>query len=174
MNDQDYQQPEEKEEEIPHPAPPPSERRPHYQDEKTEEKYEKEDEKQEEKHNQDPLSALAWALVLIWAGLVFLASNMGWLDQIEVQFTLPEGLDFLGLGTWSLIALGAGVILFVEALLRTFVPAYRSSTGGSYFLAAIFLGIGLSGIFGWQLVWPLVLIGLGLTALANALIRSRR
>jgi hypothetical protein len=170
MNDQDYQQPEEKEEQIPEPAP----RRPYYQDEKAEEKYEKEDEKQEEKHNQDPLSSLAWALILIWAGLVFLASNMGWLDRIAVQQILPEGLEFLGLRTWYVIALGAGVILFAEALLRTFVPAYRSSTGGSYFLAAIFLGIGLSGIFGWQLVWPLVLIGLGLTALANALIRSRK
>ncbi len=170
MNDQEFQQPEEQKEEIPQPSP----QRPYYQDEKTEEKYEKEDEKQEEKHNQDPLSSLAWALILIWAGLVFLASNLGWLDRIEVQLVLPEGLAFLGLRTWYVIALGAGVILFAEALLRTFVPAYRSSTGGSYFLAAIFLGIGLSGIFGWQLIWPLVLIGLGLTALANALIRSRR
>lgn len=170
MNDQEHQQPEKQEDEGPQPSP----QRPYYQDEKNEEKYEKEDEKQEEKHNQDPLSSLAWALILIWAGLVFLASNLGWLDQIQVQFTLPEGLEFLGLGTWSVIALGAGVILFAEALLRTIVPAYRSSTGGSYFLAAIFLGIGLSGIFGWQLVWPLVLIGLGLTALANALVRSRK
>lgn len=150
------------------------EKRPYYHDEKTEEKFEKEDEKQEEKHNQDPLSSLAWALILIWAGLVFLASNLGWLDQIQVQYVLPEGLEILGLGTWSLIALGAGLILFVEVLIRTFVPAYRSSTGGNYFLAAIFLGIGLSGIFGWRLVWPLVLIGMGLAALANALVRSRK
>ena len=169
MNDQEYQQPEEQEEEIPQPSP----QRPYYPDEQTEERYEKEDEKQEEKHNQDPLSSIAWALILIWAGLVFLASNLGWLDRIQVQLVLPEGLEFLGLRTWYVIALGAGVILFAEALLRTFVPAYRSSTGGSYFLAAIFLGIGLSGIFGWQLIWPLVLIGMGLTALANALIRSR-
>jgi hypothetical protein len=148
--------------------------RPPYYDEKTEEKYEKEDEKHTEKTHQDPLSALAWALILIWAGLVFLASNLGWLDQIPDQFVLPEGFQILGLRTWSVIALGAGLILFIEALIRTFVPAYRSSTGGSYFLAAIFLGIGLNGIFGWQLVWPLVLIGMGLAALANAFVRSRR
>jgi hypothetical protein len=154
--------------------PEPKPQRPYYHDEKTEEKYEKEDEKTEEKHNQDPLSSLAWALILIWAGLVFLAANLGWLDQIEVQFSMPEGFEFLGLGTWSVIALGAGIILFVEAIIRTFVPAYRSSTGGSFFLAAIFIGIGLSGIFGWQLVWPLVLIGLGLSAVASALIRGRK
>lgn len=162
MNDQEQERPEQKPQ------------RPYYQDEKTEEKYEKEDEKTEEKHNQDPLSSLAWALILIWAGLVFLASNLGWLDQIRVQFSMPEGFEFLGLGTWSVIALGAGIILFAEAVIRTFVPAYRSSTGGNFFLAAIFLGIGLSGIFGWQLVWPLVLIGLGLSALASALIRGRK
>jgi hypothetical protein len=148
--------------------------RPPYYDEKTEEKYEKEDEKRDEKSHQDPLSAFAWALILIWAGLVFLANNFGWLDQIQVQFILPEGLEFLGLRTWSVIALGAGVILFFEALIRTFIPAYQSSTGGNFFLAAIFIGIGLSGIFGWRLVWPLVLIGMGLAALASAFVRSRR
>lgn len=162
MNDQEQFPPEEQKQ----PRPP-------YYDEKTEEKYEKEDEKHTEKTNQDPLSAFAWALILIWAGLVFLAANLGWLDQLQMQFSLPEGFEFLGLRTWSVIALGAGVILFFEALIRTFVPAYRSTTGGSFFLAAIFMGIGLSGIFGWALIWPLVLIGMGLAALANAFVRSR-
>jgi hypothetical protein len=154
---------------------PEQQRHPPYYDEKTEEKsYEKEHEKQGEKSNQDPLSALTWALILIWAGLVFLASNLGWLDRLQVQFNLPEGFEVLRLGTWSVIALGAGLILLVEALIRTFVPAYRSSTGGNYFLAAIFLGISLNGIFGWQLVWPFILIGLGLASLAKALVRGRK
>lgn len=151
----------------------PQEQRPYFYDEKSEEKLEKEDEKFEEKHNRDPLSALTWALILIWAGLVFLASNLGWLDQLRVQQVLPEGLEFLGLSTWSVIFLGAGVLVFFEALIRTFVPAYRSSTGGSFFLAAIFLGIGLGGIFGWDVVWPFILIALGLSALASALIRKK-
>lgn len=158
MSEQEQQQPEQ-----------PQEKQPYY-NEKSEEKYEKED----EKHNRDPLSSLAWALILIWAGLVFLANNLGWLDQIQVQQVLPEELNFLGLSTWSVIFLGAGVIVFLEAIIRTFVPAYRSSTGGNFFLAAIFLGIGLSGIFGWQLVWPFILIGMGLSALASALIQNRK
>ena len=149
------------------------ERQPYY-DEKADEKYEKEDEKHEEKHNQDPLSSISWALILIWAGLVFFANNLGWLDQIQLQPALPEGLDFLGLSVWSLIFLGAGVIVFLEALIRTFVPAYRSSTGGNFFLAAIFLGIGLGGLFGWEIVWPFILIGMGLAALASALIQQRK
>lgn len=146
--------------------------RPPYYDEKTEEKYEKEDEKNREKHDRDPLSTMAWGLILIWAGLVFLASNLGWLDQFQPD--LPEGFEFLGWKNWSLIFLSAGVIVFIEALICLFVPAYRSSTGGSFFLAAIFLGIGLSGLFGWELVWPFVLIALGLSTLTSALVRSRK
>ncbi len=145
-----------------------------YYDEKAEEKYEKEDEKVEEKHHQDPLSSLVWALILIWAGLVFLASNLGWLDQIPVQQFAIEGFTLTRLSTWSVIFLGAGVLVFIEALVRTFVPAYRSSTGGNFFLAAIFLGIGLGGIFGWNIVWPFILIAMGLSALASALIRQRK
>jgi|GEM_PF-223514 hypothetical protein len=149
-------------------------RQPQYYDEKAEEKYEKEDEKVEEKHNQDPLSSLVWALILIWAGLVFLAANLGWLDQIQTQPLGIEGLTIDSLSTWSLIFLGAGVLVFLEALVRTFIPAYRSSTGGNFFLAAIFLGIGLGMIFGWNIVWPFVLIAMGLSALASALIRNRQ
>jgi len=147
-------------------------RQPYY-DEKTEEKYEKEDEKQEEKHNRDPLSSITWALILIWAGIVFLAENLGWFDQIQFQQLQIDNFTLEGVSTWSMIFLGAGVIVFFEALVRTFVPAYRSSTGGSFFLAAIFLGIGLGGIFGWSVVWPFILIAMGLSALASALITRR-
>jgi len=144
-----------------------------YYDEKTEEKYEKEDKKREEKSNRDPLSSIAWALILIWAGLVFLAQNLGWLDQIQFQAVEIEGVTLTGISTWAVIMIGAGVIVFFEAIIRTFVPAYRSSTGGNFFLAAIFLGIGLGSIFGWTLVWPFILIAMGLSALASALIQMR-
>lgn len=126
-----------------------------------------------ERHDNDKLGSFTWAVILIWAGLVFLASNLGFLDKIQIEQSLPEGLEFLGLSTWSVIFLGAGLIIFLEAVIRTFVPTYRSSAGGNFFLAAIFLGIGLGGIFGWNLIWPFVLIAMGLSALASALIRKR-
>lgn len=163
--------PQEEPQEQPQEQPP---RQPYYQEEKVQEKYEKEDEKHEEKHPNDPLSSLMWALILIWAGVVFLARNLGWLDNIGNQLQSAWGIDQMDLSTWWIIFLGAGVLVFIEALIRSFVPAYRSSTGGNYFLSAVFLGIGLGGIFGWNLTWPFVLIGIGLASLVSALVRRRK
>ena len=105
-----------------------------------------------------------------WAGLVFLAANIGWLNALSTSFTLPAGLSFAGMSTWSVIFLGAGVLIFIEALIRSFSKAYRSSTGGNFVLAAVFLGLGLGAIFGWNAVWPFVLIAMGVSALLGALI----
>jgi hypothetical protein len=149
--------------------------RPPYYDEKSEEKYhEKEEEKRDEKGHQDPLSSLVWALILIWAGLVFLGDNLGLLDAIVADTQQIGDITIRQISTWSMIFLGAGVLVFVEALIRSFVPAYRSSTGGNFFLAAVFLGIGLGGLVGYSLVWPFILIAMGLAALASALLRNRK
>jgi len=123
----------------------------------------------------DPLGSLAWAAILIWAGLIFLADNLGWLANINLpQAVLPAGMEINKLSTWTLIFLGAGVIGLLEGILRLFFPAWRNSAGGTFFMAILFLGIGLGNIFGWSVVWPLVLIGLGLSALAGALIRLKK
>ena len=173
MTDQEERSQEEMQDE-PQPQPRTELPRQPYLDEKTEEKMEKEDEKLREKHSQDPLSSLIWALILIWAGLVFLASNLNWLSNLQTQFSSQWETTNFDLSVWWVIMAGAGVLVFIEAIIRTIVPAYRSSTGGSFFLAAIFLGIGLGGIFGWGLIWPFILIGMGLAALASALFRKRK
>ncbi len=146
-----------------------------YYDEKAEEKYsEKEEEKHEEKNNNDPLSSLVWALILIWAGLVFLGENLGLMETIVADPIQIGEVTIRQIGTWSMIFLGAGVLIFLEGVIRTFVPAYRSSTGGDFFLAAVFLGIGLGGLIGYSLVWPFILIAMGLATLASAMIRQRK
>jgi len=128
-----------------------------------------------DKDHGDPLGSLAWAVILIWAGLIFLADNLGWLANINLpQAVLPAGMEMIKLSTWTLIFLGAGVIGLLEGILRLFFPAWRNSAGGTFFMAILFLGIGLGNIFGWSVVWPLVLIGLGLSALAGALIRFKK
>lgn len=135
---------------------------------------EKEEKKHEKKSNNDRLSSLVWALILIWAGLVFLGDNLGLMDTIVVDPIQIGDITIQQIGTWSMIFLGAGVLVFVEGLIRTFVPAYRASTGSDFFLAAIFLGIGLGGLIGYSIVWPFILIAMGLATLASALIRKGR
>jgi uncharacterized membrane protein len=129
------------------------------------------DERKQAKNRNDRLDSIIWALILIWAGLVFTASNLGWLDSIRTSLTLPGGVSIVEMSTWSVIFLGAGALIFLEAVIRTFAKTYRSSVGGNFVLAAVFLGIGLSAIFSWQAVWPFVLIAMGVSALLSALIR---
>lgn len=127
------------------------------------------------KHNDDTVGSIAWAFILIWAGFIFLAENMGWLANITLPLTaLPEGWEITGLGTWTLILLGAGVITLLAGIVKMFLPRQRHVMSGTFFFAALFLGFGFANIYGWANVWPIVLIAMGLTALAGALVRSKK
>jgi hypothetical protein len=149
-----------------------------YRDEKQEEKDEKERDKQEEKTveekwQRDPLGTIAWAAILIWAGLVFLADNLNMLANIPVPTGLPADWGFVKPGVWSLIFIGAGVIILIEVVIRLVVPSYRRPVGGNVILALVFLGIGLGNIFNWQIVWPIILIALGLSIILRRSFRRR-
>ena len=141
--------------------------RPQY--EKEEEKYEKEEEKEEktwdEKWRRDPLGAAVWAAILIWAGLVLLAENIGLLANLTIQDTAVDA--------WPIIFIGAGGIVFLEVLVRLLVPSYRRPVGGTLTFAVILVGVGLGNLFGWAIVLPLVLIAIGVSALLRGLIRGR-
>ena len=126
--------------------------------EKEREKHEKENMTWEEKWRRDPLSAASWALVLIWAGLVLLADNLG----------LFAGVDWFD--TFGLILTGAGLIVLLEIALRLLIPAYRRPVGGSLVWAAILLGLGLGNLFGASIAWPLILIAVGVALLLRGLI----
>jgi len=141
-------------------------------DEKSDEKdREKREEKTaEEKWRRDPLGAIVWAAILIWAGLVFLADNLGYLEALGGSGAV--GPDwFLGAGAWSLVLLGAGVIILGEVIVRLLVPAYRRPVTGSIIFAVILIGLGLGNLTNWNLIWPLILIGLGLSFLLRGLFR---
>jgi len=139
--------------------------------EKDEKEVEKRDEKSvEEKYRNDPPNSITWALILIWAGLCFLADNLGWLAKIPV-INLPADLHVFGLQVWTVIMLGAGVIMLFNVLVRVLVPAYRRPVGGTLVLAAVFFGVGLGNIFGWAVVWPLILIAIGLSFILRGMFR---
>ena len=125
----------------------------------------------------DKVSSITFALIVIWAGLVFLASNFGWLDQlnfaIDDSWKISSIRDWTEFGVWNLIALGAGGIVLLGALARLAIPQYRRNVGGALIMAALFLGIGLGGWFSWNYLWPMILIAIGINALIKGLANRR-
>jgi hypothetical protein len=115
----------------------------------------------------DMISSFAWAAILIWAGCVFLANNLGYLNGLRVNTGFVTGVQFIDFGIWPLVFTGAGVILIIEAIIRLAIPSYRHSVTGSFILGAVFLGIGLGQVFSWNLVWPFLLIAVGLIFLTR-------
>jgi hypothetical protein len=128
--------------------------------EKEAEKHEKEDMTWDEKWRRDPLSAAVWALILIWAGLVLLAENLGLFTRLE------------WFSAWGFIFVGAGFIVLLEAVVRLLVPAYRRPVGGTLIWGAILIGIGLGSIIGASVTWPLILIAIGVGLLLRGLLRG--
>jgi hypothetical protein len=139
------------------------------EDEKEHEKEEKDEEKSRggwgyEKWRRDPLSAVVWAGMLIWAGLALLAENLGFLAGLRIQESY--------IGAWPIILIGASMIVFLEALVRLAVPTYRRAIGGTLFFAAVLLALGLGDLVGWRVVGPLILIAFGLSVLVRGLFRG--
>lgn len=136
-------------------------RRPDSRQEKQEKQEEKEEKSWEEKWRRDPLTAAAWALIIIWAGIVLLANNL----NLLTWFPWLEG--------WSLLFLGAAAILLLEIGIRLVLPAYRQPVLGSVILAVVFLAIGLGGLISWQCLLPGAVIAVGFYFLFSGLIRRR-
>ncbi len=124
------------------------------------EKQEEKDEKQRNEKTNDRLSAVAWAVVLMWAGVVFLAQSMA-----------PE--LFRVWQPWSLILVGAGVVFLLEALARTQLPEYRRPVGGTLVFAIILIAVGLGDQVGWGVVGPIALIVAGAAVLLTTIFRRR-
>jgi len=131
-------------------------------DEKSEKDMEKRDEKSseeknwEEKWRRDPVMAVSWACIFIWAGIVFLVDSLGLIDT----WTAGLGAD---INAWSFIFMGAGVIVLLGVLFRLLVPEYKRPVTGNIILGLILIGIGLGDLFNWAVVWALILILIGIS-----------
>lgn len=122
----------------------------------------------------DALSTAVWAFILIWAGLVFLASNLNWFGRLGFEISNSWAWNFTHFGVWNLIALGAGAILLVEAAVRLVVPELRHHMGGALIGGIVLIGVGLGGWFSWSYLWPLILIALGINVLITGLGRKNK
>ncbi len=108
------------------------------------------------------LDAVIWAAALIWAGGVLLAENLGYLHWFAPGTSGSIwGLPYRG-AVWTLIFLGVAALIGVEILLRLVLPAYRRNVLGYVILMIVFVGLGLGRI---GVIWPLILIVLGVTLL---------
>jgi hypothetical protein len=152
-----------------------AEQRDNKSDEKDREKREEKSPQEkswEEKWQRDPVNTVVWALIFIWAGLVLLGDNLGLLNAIRTTAQRLPGVWFLGDDiTWSLIFTGAGVIVLLGVLARLLIPAYRRPVGGSIFFGFLLIAIGLGNVIGWTLIWPIFLIGLGLSIILRGMFR---
>jgi hypothetical protein len=128
------------------------------QEEKFDEKRrEKEEKSFEEKWRDDPLGAVVWALILIWAGVALLLDTAGVLDDAAIN-------------GWQLAFTGAGSILLLEAVVRLIVPSYRQPVVGTVILGFVFLAIGLGELVNFGVLFALGIIVVG----ASLLLRGMR
>lgn len=152
------------------PRPPEKPERYHHRhDEKEEEKTEEKDEKNrneknwDEKWRRDPINAVTWAAMFIWAGLVLLAKNLHWFSDWRFE----EG---------PIILIGIGVIILLSVIARIVMPEHRRNVAGGLIPGLIFLGIGLSWLnsWNWNYIWPIILIAIGLAIVLGGIFRKRK
>ena len=143
----------------------PSPEREEWGSEKGEKEEEKTHEKEEkprdmaEKWRQDPLSAMVWAAILIVGGLVLI------LDNLNVPIFRGNG--------WDIALMCAGLIVGLEAIVRSLIPEYSQPIRGTLILAAVLFGLGMSGFIGWGVTWALIIIAVGVSILVTGFRRGQ-
>ena len=145
--------------------------RPEKQEEKEEEKRHEKgadargEKSWDEKWRRDPINAISWAAVFIWAGLGLIAETTGW------------GPDtFSWWKTWAVILAGAGVIFILAALVRLAYPEHRRPITGNMIVGLILLAVGLGDLtsWGWGTLGAILFIGIGVIIILTGIFRRRR
>lgn len=136
------------------------------QNEKDRDKEEKEREKGPEKANEkseffgdlaptDRLGQFTGGAILLWVGVAYMLNSAGIFGSV-----------------WPWILSGAGALLLGEVGVRLAIPEYRAIPGARLMAGIVLLIIGLIMGLGasWGSMWPLILIGVGISILLNRLV----
>ena len=117
------------------------------------------EQKYSERKERRRLEGLWWAVVLIWAGLVFLADSMGLVPQIGDA------------DAWSWIFLGAGILGILGSLYRLTSANVPNPNTWDWIWGSFCIIIGLGGFTTLNIAWPLILILVGGVILVTVLLR---
>jgi hypothetical protein len=113
-------------------------------------------------HGDGTLRRVVWGAIFIYAGLVLLADQTGY---------LPASREA---GWWEWIMLGAGGLFLLEALIRVVSVDLHGPSLGRLILGVVLLVLGSSAVFGVTIPmswWPVVPILIGLSLLFRGLMR---
>jgi Ca2+/Na+ antiporter len=120
---------------------------------------EKDEKSQDEKWQNDPFGRVIFGLIVIAVGVLFLFASQGKIEWHD---------------WWAYLLLTLGGIFIFEVLVRSVVPAYRRPVFGKLIAGLVLIAIGASNIYGLGEWWPLIIIGVGVVILFNALFRIRK
>jgi hypothetical protein len=127
--------------------------------EKASEKDEKSQDKSEKgegKYHRDPLGGVFVGLVLLTIGGIYLA---------RAQLPNPELW-------WAWVILGIGIVFLLEAGVRYSRPEWRRPVFGRIMLGIILIILGGSLVYGVEISWAVILIGIGAIMLVYYLVKA--
>jgi uncharacterized membrane protein len=110
------------------------------------------------------IGRLVWALILVWVGGVLLADNLGYLERVALPpVSLPWSMP-LRPAVWRLVILGVGALLALGVIARLLLSRYREDVVGNLILVIVCVSLGFGYV---ELIWPLILIALGIALLVK-------
>lgn len=104
----------------------------------------------------DSLSVFIFAVMLLGGGVLLSLA----LVNVKGDAALPQQGN---VGWW--LALGAGLLLMLEVLLRLTIPRFRAEPGLRLIVSIVLMAVGIGGLSKINFVVPVVLAGVGLVLL---------
>lgn len=108
------------------------------------------------------LDGILWAAILIWSGLVLLSDALGYLAALGIRGFEPPWELPIRPAVWTLIFLGAALLIGLDIVVHLTVPIYHRNVLGYVILTIVCLSLGLGRL---GLMWPLILVAVGVALL---------